>query len=237
MKSLARTAGVLYLVVGILGGWAQLYVRARVHVPGDAARTTENVVAQATLFRMGFVADLVQATCFLVMGLLLYQILKQVSRPLARAMLVFIAVAMSMICLNLVNHFAALLVATEPAYATAFGGADGSRAMVLLLLDMHRYGYLLAQMFFGLWMLPAGLLVLRSGLFPKPLGIALIAGCAGYLVDLFAQFLAPDLASRLAPFALAPATVAEVWLLGYLLIVGVRETSTPRPAAAGMPTS
>ncbi|WP_157248113.1 DUF4386 domain-containing protein [Nonomuraea typhae] len=229
MKSLARLTGALYLVVAILGGFAQLYVRARVFVPGDAARTAENVVAQATMFRLGFLADLVQVTCFLGVALLLHHILRQTSAALARAMLVLMAVAVSMICLNLLNHLAALLVATQPAYADAFGGTGGSQALVLLLLDMHRYGYLLAQMFFGLWMLPAGLLVRRSGLFPKPLGLVLIAGAAGYLADLFAQFTVPALAGTLAPFVLTTATVAEVWLLVYLLTIGVR---TPRPAPA-----
>ncbi|MFI6498259.1 DUF4386 domain-containing protein [Nonomuraea typhae] len=229
MKSLARLTGALYLVVAILGGFAQLYVRARVYVPGDAARTAENVVTQATMFRLGFLADLVQVTCFLGVALLLHHILRRTSAALARAMLVLMAVAVSMICLNLLNHFAALLVATQPAYADAFGGAGGAQALVLLLLDMHHYGYLLAQMFFGLWMLPAGLLAHRSGLFPKPLGIVLIAGAAGYLTDLFAQFTVPELAGTLAPFVLTTATVAEVWLLVYLLTAGVR---TPRPAPA-----
>ncbi|MDF5754501.1 DUF4386 domain-containing protein [Spongiactinospora sp. TRM90649] len=229
MKPVARLTGVLYLIVAILGGFAQLYVRASVYVPGDAAKTTENVVANATLFRLGFLADLVQVTCFLGVALLLHQLFRRTSEGLARAMLVLMSVAVSMICLNLLNHFAALLVATSPSYATAFGGPEGSQAMVLLLLELHRYGYLLAQMFFGLWMLPAGLLARRSGLFPKPLGILLIAGSAGYLIDLFAQFTIPETAGTLAPFVLTTATVAEVWLLAYLLSIGVR---TPKTAPA-----
>ena len=86
---------------------------------------------------------------------------------------------------------------------------------------MHRSGYLIAQMFFGLWLLPLGYLVLRSGWFPKVLGVLLIVGGVGYVVDLFVQFLAPGVAEVIEAFVVAPAAVGELWFVAWLLVKGV----------------
>lgn len=161
-KRLARTAGVFYLVVAICGGFAHA-VRVQVYAPGDAAATAANVVAHASLVRASFVADLVDATFFLLTVLTLYHLLQHVNKVVARAMVVSVVVAVAVKALNLVTQLQALLVATEPAYAGAFGAA-GSDAMVLLLLDLQHNGYLVAQIFFGLWLFPLGLLAYRSGM-------------------------------------------------------------------------
>jgi len=220
-KSVARTAGLLYLVVAVVGAFAHFFVRARVYVPGDAATTAANVQANASLVRVGVVADLVQATCFLFVGMSLYRLLQHVDPSVARAMVLFVAVTVGIICLNMVHQLGALLVATDPSYATAFG-AEGADALVLLLLDLQHYGYLIAQIFFGLWLFPLGLLAYRSALFPRPLGILLMLGTLSYLVDVLLQFLAPELADAISALVLAPATLGEVSMLLYLLIKGVR---------------
>jgi len=117
-KRLARTAGLFYLIVAIFGSFAHLYVRAKVYVPGDAATTAENVVANSALVRIGFVADSVQATFFLFVAMTLYLLLKHVNKNVARAMVTFVAIAVAIICLNMVHQFAALLVATDGTAAT-----------------------------------------------------------------------------------------------------------------------
>jgi hypothetical protein len=220
-QRLARTAGLFYLIVAVLGGFAHLVVRAKVYEPGDAAATAQNVVANAGLVRIGFVADLVQATFFLFVAMTLYLLLKHVNANVARAMVTFVAIAVACICLNMVHQFAALLVATDAAYADALG-AQGSDALVLLMLDLQHHGYLIAQIFFGLWLLPLGYLVYESGMFPRVLGVLLVIGCVGYLVDTFALFLAPDLGASVSPFVLAPAAVAEIAMLFWLLVKGVK---------------
>jgi hypothetical protein len=222
-KRLARTAGVLYLVVAICGGFAHA-VRLQVYVPGAAATTAANVVANASLVRMSFVADLVDATFFLLTVMALYLLLHHVNRTVARAMVVFVVVAAAIKALNLVFQLQALLVATQPAYA---GGSD---TMVLLLLDLQHNGYLVAQIFFGLWLLPLGILAYRSSMFPRLLGVVLMAGAGTYLLDVFLQFLAPPLADAINPVVVVVVTLSEVSMLAYLLIRGVRTVRTPLDA-------
>jgi hypothetical protein len=231
-KQHARFAGVLYLIVAIFGGFAHLFVRAQVYVPGDAATTAQRVVANAGLVRIGVVADLFQATVFLSLGMALYLLLKDVNANAARAMVILVAIATTIICLNMVFQFAAMLVATDGAYVAAFGAA-GANALVLLLLDIQHYGYLIAQIFFGLWLVPLGYLAYRSGMFPKALGVLLIVGGFSYLVDMLALFLIPDFGATISSFAVIAPAIAELWMVAYLLMKGVRvqRQGEPSPAA------
>lgn len=218
---LARTAGALYLVVAVLGGFAQI-VRLRVHAPGDPARTAANVVAHADLVRFSVMADLVQAAFMVFVVLTLYRLLRHVDQHVAQSMVILVAVSVAITCLNMVHQFGAVLVATEPLYANTFG-VHGTHALVLLLLDLQHHGYLVAQVFFGLWLFPLGLLALRSQLFPNPLGAVLMVATVAYLVDVALQFLAPDVAAAVSPIAVVPTVIlAEVSMLGYLLVKGVR---------------
>lgn len=219
-KTLARIAGSLYLIVAVLGIFAEL-LRARIVEPGDAAATADNIRASATLFRFGFVSDLVQATFLLLTAMALYLLLKHVNKLVAQAMVAFVAVSVAIMCLNLLNQFVALSIATGENYSSVFGPA-GSDALAMMFTDMHHDGYLIAQMFFGLWLLPLGYLVVKSGYFPKAAGFVLAIGCFGYLADLFARFLAPGIGESISPFVLAPAAIGELLFVGLLLVKGVR---------------
>jgi hypothetical protein len=226
---LARTAGIYYLLVAVFGGFAQI-VREQVYVEGDAGATTANLVAHPDLVRFSFAADLVQATFAVFLVLALFRLLQHVDRSTARAMVVLVVLQVAITCLNLVHQLAALLVATDPAYAGVFG-PQGSDALVLLLMQMQHSGLLVAQIFFGLWLFPLGRLAYRSGMFPRPLGVVLMAATGAYLLDVVLQFLAKDVADVLSPVALVPlVTVAEVSMVCYLLVRGVR-TPDPRGGA------
>lgn len=220
-KRLARIAGLLYLIVGIFGGLAVGYATPKVYVAGDAATTAENVLANSGLVRFSVMADLLQAAVFVFLALALYALLKDVNKNAARAMVVLVAIAATIMCLNEVFQFSAVLVAGDGSYVAAFGAA-GSNALVMLLLDMHHYGFLIAQIFFGLWLVPLGYLAYTSGLFPKALGVVLIVGCVSYLVDMLAAFLVPDFGTQIHGFLAIPPTIAEIWTLGYLLVKGVK---------------
>jgi hypothetical protein len=143
-------------------------------------------------------------------------------------MVVLVAVGAAIVCLNEVFQFESVRVATDSSYAVAFGAA-GSSSMVLLLLEIHHYGFLIAQIFFGLWLVPFGYLAYKSAMFPKALGVALIVGGACYLVGLLAVFLVPDSGEKINTFVTIPSAIAEISMLGYLLVKGVK---TPRRAVS-----
>jgi len=226
-KRLARIAGVLYLLVGVFGGFAEGFVDPKMYVAGNAAATAGNLVSNAGLVRMGVVAHLLDGTFFVFLALTLYILLMPVNKSVARAMVVLVVLATGIICLNAVSQFEGLRVATDTSYAAAFGVA-GSNALALLLLDTQHYGTLAAQVFFGLWLVPLGYLAFKSGWFAKWLGVVLVVGGVCYLVDLLAAFLAPDLGKEIHSFVVIPSAIAEISMVVYLLVVGVK---TPKPVA------
>jgi hypothetical protein len=222
-KRLARIAGILYLLVGISGGFAEGFVEPKMYVAGNAAATAGNVVANSGLVRLGVVADLFDATVFVLLALTLYILLKHVQKSAARAMVVLVALAAGLACSAAVFEFEGLRVATGAVNFAAFGTA-ASNAQVLLLLDAQHYGLLIAQIFFGLWLAPLGYLAYKSGMFFKPLAVLLVVGAACYLVDMLTAFLLPDVASAIHGYVTIPSAFAEIWMVGYLLVVGVKTT-------------
>jgi hypothetical protein len=230
-KRLARIAGLFYLAVAIFGGFAEGFVDPKLYVAGNAAATAGNLVANAGLVRMGVVAHLVDGVFFVLTAVALYLLLNHVHKNVARVMVLFVALAVGIKCLNAVFQFEGLRVATDNSYAAAFGAA-GSSALVLLLLDIQHYGTLAAQVFFGLWLAPLGYLAYKSGLFPKALGVVLVAATISYLLDVLAAFLVPDVATQIHPFLIIVPTIAEVWMLLYLLVKGVRVPAQGAPTTS-----
>lgn len=230
-KRLARFAGLLYLLNGISSGFAFGYVISKVYVAGDAATTARNVAAHSGLVRMGVVADLFQATIWVFLAITLYLLLRHVNRSVAAVMVVLVTVGAAVVCLNDVFQFESVRVASDPTYATNLGSAN---ALVLLLLDLHHYGFLIAQIFFGLWLVPLGYLAFESAMFPKVLGLALIFGGGCYLVGMLAVFLIPDLGEKINVIVTIPSAIAEVSMVGYLLVVGVRTVEPPGSTLAAV---
>jgi hypothetical protein len=232
-KRIARIAGIFYLLVAIFGGFAEGYADPKMYVAGDAAATAANISTNIGLVRLSVAAHLLDAIFFVLTAMTLYILLQHVSQNVARAMLVFVALAVGIITINAVFQFEALQVATDKTYVTAFGAA-GSNALVLLLLDIQHYGTFSAQVFFGLWLAPLGYLAYKSNLFSKVLGVALVAATACYLGDLFAVFLLPDLARQIHPFIIIIPAIAEIWMVLYLLVLGARTVKPDKNIVAAV---
>lgn len=220
-KKIARVAGILYLIVIICGVFAEYFVRSKVLVPNDAAATAHNIMASEWLFRLGFVSDIIMLTAYFFLPLVLYLLLKPVNKYHARLMVFCVLVAVSILCVNMLNHIAALLLLNGADYLSAFNTGQ-LHGLVMFFLDMHKHGYLIAQVFFGLWLFPLGYLVFKSGFFPRILGILLMIGSFGYLVDFFIFFLFPHYVSTISPIITLPADIAEFSLCLWLLIKGVK---------------
>ncbi|HKW71722.1 MAG TPA: DUF4386 domain-containing protein [Candidatus Dormibacteraeota bacterium] len=207
-RALSRIAAVLYLLVAVGGGFAES-VRSGL--------TAANLAGNATLYRAAFVADLFDFACFLGVGLLLYAIFKSVNPTVALAMLVINAVSVAIQALNMVNHVGAQLT-TDP-------------KLVQLFLDLHRQGYLIAQVYFGGYLLPLGYLVYKSGFFPKVLGTILMVGSAGYVAGVVVTYLSPNFQSSLAVYPALVGGLAELIFLIWLLISPTTRTRVAMEAA------
>ena len=221
IKKIARTAGILYLLVIIFGMFAELYVSPAIIVPGDAITTASNVIESESLFRIGFMSGLFHHTSFLLLIIVLYILLKPVNKNYALAMIALGLSAIPIMMLNMLNQFAPLLLLEGAEYLKVFS-VDQLQALSLLFLNLHNYGYFIAGMFSGLFLLPLGYLVLKSGFIPKIIGILLIIGCFGYLTELIIVFVFPDY-EIISFIGLGLAIIAEISFTLWLLIKGVKE--------------
>lgn len=222
-KHTAHLAGIAYLGLLISGVVGFLVIRSQLVMPGDAAATAANLVEDEFLARLGIAADLTIVLTQSLAALYFFKLFREVDAFAAAALAAF----------GFMNS-AAILVATAlsvTALQMALGGAASAAGTALLLYDLNGALWDVAALFFGLWLIPMGWLVLRSGFMPVPLGWILIVGGIGYAVSAYLMFLFPD-ASMVADTLPILATVGEVWMIGYLLIWGVR-SGAERPNQDG----
>lgn len=215
-RMLARAAGLLYLLTVPLGVFNFLYIPAIFVASGDAAATAHNILAFETLFRLGIVSALLGAIIPILYLLLLYKLLRPVSPEVAVVMVVVALIGNPIMILNELTQLGVLQLLSGAQYLTAFTTAQ-IQALAYLFVRLHADGTNLAFIFAGLWLLPLGYLVFKSGFLPKILGILLIIGGLGYLIDVFAGFLFPGSDLRIGLFT----GLAEIFFLLWLLIRGV----------------
>lgn len=191
VKKNARRAGWLYLSLVVFGPFSLIYVPNKLIVTGDATATAAKVLASETLFRAGIVAGLAGDAVFLLVALALYRLFADVGKHAAILMATLAIVAVPIGFLDRVNQVAALLL---------FKGADflavldqpQRDALGMLFLRLYSHGILIAAVFWGLWLLPFGLLVWRSGYVPRFLGVLLGVAGVGYVVSSFGILLFPE---------------------------------------------
>jgi len=223
-KTTARAAGALYLVVALTGGFSMLYVPSLM-VPGDVAATADNLIAHESLFRLGIVSGLVSQVAFVFLAVALYQLFKGVNQAQASVMAALVLVAAPVAFLNMLNQLAALRILTGADYLAAFAEAQRN-ALMMLFLDLHSQGILIVEIFWGLWLVPLGLLVIKSRFMPRFLGVLLIVGFLGYCVDFLTRLLFPDHAAIVSSIAGA-AKFGELAMILWLMIVGVKNQEPP----------
>jgi hypothetical protein len=215
----ARIAGFLYLILLPLGIFGIMYIPSLI-VPGDAAATANNIVASESLFRLSIVSALILQTVNILVVLLFYKLLKVVNKNHAVLMVVFFLVSVPITMLNELNQFAALFLSSGADYLTGFT-ADQLQALVPLFLNLHEYGILIAQIFWGLWLFPMGYLVFKSGFLPRILGILLMIACFGYLITSFGSLLLPNFGETTIATIIGFTFYGEMFLALWLLIKGV----------------
>jgi hypothetical protein len=218
-KTKARLAGLLYLIVIVGGIFAEMGVRAKLVISGDAAATAHNILAHETLYRLGFAVELFYCTCNIPLSYLLYDLFKIVNKPIARIALFFGLVGTAIEGLALLAHYAPLIFLGKGAYLSAFTPAQLQSA-AYASLQMFEYGFMIALCFFGFFCLSQAYLIFRSTFFPRVIGGLLGMEGLLYLTNSYTHFLAPAVGDRIFPF-LAFSGLAEISFCLWLLIVGV----------------
>jgi hypothetical protein len=216
IKTTARIAGFLYLLQIPLCVFGILYVPKALLVPGDAAATAGNILDHELLFRLSIVSAILGALDTVFTALFLYKVLKAVNKNYAQLMVIFTLIVAPIAMLNELNQAAILLLLNGTDYLTVFTTAQ-VQTLVSVFLDLHKYGIQIAGLFWGLWLLPMGYLVFKSNYIPKIIGVLLIIGCAGYLIDFATFFIFPGFGVVISEYTF----LGEVLMVFWLLIKGV----------------
>jgi hypothetical protein len=213
----ARIAGGLYLAFFATSVLSDLLGQLNF---GDSTAIVAAAATHPLRFRLAFVLGLLSALSFLLAAWALHALLKGVDERLALSFLALNMVGVAVQC-------AATLFLAAAASLASGGGSlaaqplEGRRALALLAAGAYRNGFVMAQLFYGAWLLPLGYLVFKSGFLPRALGLLLMLECPGILVWFFQCFLLPGREALAYP-GWVIGFVAELSLTAWLLVRGVR---------------
>ena len=216
----ARIAGLLYLLFIIPGPFSLIYVPSVLIVHGNAAATASNVLARETLFRLGMVADMAGAFFFVLLVMALYRLLADVNKAHASLMVGLVLVSSAVSLMNVASNVAALTLFRGGEFLTVLDKPQRD-ALAMLFLRVHGEGNIINETFWGLWLVPFGILVFRSGFLPRFLGVWLILNGFAYVALSFTGLLLPDYYS--VAFRMAqPLLFGELAIMLWLLIKGAK---------------
>ena len=216
----ARIGGVLYLIIIVIGLFTEIFVRSKLIMSEDTTSTANNILASEQLWRIGFAGSLIMLLCAIPLALIMYVLLRPVSRNIALLAVFFNLVSIAVEALNNLNIFAALFPLGSSDYLKAFE-LNQLHVLAYLTLKLHSSGYNISLIFFGMNCLFWGYLIFKSGYFPKILGVLLIICALCYVTNSFAWFLAPKFAAMLIPGILVPCFIAEASVCLWLIVKGV----------------
>ena len=219
-----RFAGLLYVLTSIVGFFAMGYVPGKLIVHGNAAATAGNIAANETLFRLGIAGELIGQAAFIFVALALYDLLKGVNRRHALLMLGLIVVSVPIAFLNELNSIAALVLVRGADFLSTFERPQRD-ALAMLFLNLHHYGFVVAEIFWGLWLFPLGLLVYRSRFLPRFLGVWLVFAGFAWVILSLTGLLAPQYQDKVNTYS-QPAFFGEIAFMFWLSIMGAK----PRPS-------
>ncbi len=219
-QALARAGGVIYLAIILLGLFGEVAVRGSLVVPGNPAATLDGIAASQGLWRAGIAGDLLMQVLDLPLIVILYVLLRPVSRDLSLTAAGINLIQTAVLVANKMTLLVPLFLLRGGAHRLAFS-PEQVQALSSLAITAHGYGFAIGLVFFGFTCLIQGYLIHRSGYLPKAIGILMAVAGACYLANSFALLLAPSIASVIFPAILVPAFVGEMSLCLWMIFKGV----------------
>ena len=216
-----RVAGLWYLPLCVIGPLRLIYIPGKLFVNGNATATADNIAAHEWLFRFGIAGDMVCAVILIFLVLAFYRLFKEVDQYLAVLVVILGGVMPALLYfVNVVSDAGALMVARGPGFLSVFDKPQRD-ALVMLLLELHDHQITAAEILWGLWLLPLGMLTYRSGFLPRFLGVWLVINGLAYVILSFTGVLLPHYQSKVFRFG-QPAFFGELVFMLWLVIKGAR---------------
>lgn len=223
LKKTARLAGLFWVLSAATTFFNLQVVRLKLIVPGDAAATANNILANESLFRAGITSNLFSQLFLLFFGLTIFRLFKGVNKTWATVFLTSIVMTVTIAIVNVLNRIAALVLLSKVDYLNVFQ-QEQLNAMMMIFLRLNDHGQLLLEIFWGLFLFALGLLIVKSRFVPRILGILLIIQSFAFPINTFTKLLIPQfypaIITQLTLLLFAPLGVPTMF---WLLIKGVKE--------------
>jgi hypothetical protein len=220
-KQQAHFAGWLYILACLPAPFSLIYLPSKLIVPGNSTATANNVLASEWMLRLGIGGELISSVAFIFAALALYRLFESVDKRQASLMVMLYVLSVPISFLNVLNEIAALILVRGADFLSVFTKPQRD-ALALVFLRLHGFGFVVAAIFWGLWLFPFGLLVYRSGFLPRILGVLLMINCFAYVIPSFTALLLPQYRDVVTKIT-APFLLGEVAILLWLLIKGARD--------------
>lgn len=218
----ARVAGLFYLLLIITGIFSLMYVPSKYSGGGDLAVTVDNITGNPQLFRIGAVVELISYLFFLLLPFALYKLLSDTNKNMALLMLVLVVVSIPISMISVAHKFD-LLSILDVAKQLNIWKAEEIQAHGVMAIKSYSNGILVSQLFWGLWLFPYGYLTFKSGFLPKTIGVLLMIGSLGYVIQTIGLAVSPSFGSTaISDYITIPASLGEIGGALWLLIAGAR---------------
>lgn len=222
LKSNARIAGFLYLVVIAAGLFAQVFVRQALAVPNDAMATARNIQSHELFYRLGFFADLLNFICGLPVILFFYLLFSPIYKGSTILAIFFVIISNAIFAMNILYQLYPLIILGGKEYPGIFQ-PDQLAALSAMALDFQSQGYAIGLVFFGFYCIIIGWLIFKSWHIPKVLGILYAVAGLCYILNSFIMFLSRGFANPLFPYILFPSFIGEAAVCLWLIFAGIKE--------------
>ena len=214
LVSTARIAGVWYLMLAITGMVGFLLLHSRIYVTGDPSKTLTNLTEHEMLARLRLLFEFLIVMSQALAAVWFYKLFKDITHVAAWALAAW----------GMMNATAIMISAM--AMGGALGVTNSTQAlnekiiMIQIFDQFIKNAWGVGSLFFGLWLIPMGYIVVSSQRMPAWLGRVLILGGLGYLASTFINYMGVH--GTWVGMLTIPATVGEFWMIAYLLIFGIR---------------
>src|SRR5215472_9428112 len=221
IKKQARLAGLLYFLASLPAPFGLIYVPTKLIVLNDATATANNIRASESLLRLGIGCELFGSIMFILVVVALYRLFKPVNETQALTMMILILISIPISLLSVVNEVVALTVVSGADFLSVFDTGQ-LNALAYILMRLHSRAILVAEIFWGLWLFPFGILVIRSRFIPRILGYLLFLAGLAYPARSLTFLLLPAYGPVVDTFA-TKLTLCELPIILWLLIWGAED--------------
>src|SRR5215510_5688194 len=229
IKKQARLAGLLYFLASLPAPFGLIYVPTKLIVLNDPTATANNIRASESLLRLGIGCELLGSIMFILVVVALYRLSKPVNETYALTMMILILISIPISLLSVVNEVVALIVVNGANFLSVFDTGQ-LNALAYIFMRLHGRAILVAEIFWGLWLFPFGILVIRSRFIPRVLGYLLFLAGVGYPARSLTFLLLPSY-GPVVDMVASKLNFFELPIILWLLIWGAKNQPSPVPAS------